>query len=189
MAGTWVKSCWCFLPSVGKHPFYGLHMPSKPLQLPPLCMYIVNVLPPLQHSSSQSEKSIHRGTMWRSEASATPRFQFFHAPQFSFPRWSYPPWSALGFIAGVTKLKLWSVWKVYWACTSWVLGVTEYIDSLYGEHRDHGDHGNNWWSYILTRWWPPGGGRSVRFGALTTMLQVLILIQIQIQMQIKLKYR
>ena len=42
---TWVKSCWCFLPSVGKHPFYGLHMPSKPLQLPPLCMYIVNVLP------------------------------------------------------------------------------------------------------------------------------------------------
>ena len=58
---------------------------------------------------------------------------------------------------GVTKLKLWSVWKVYWACP-WVLGMTEYIDSLYGDHRDRSDHGsNNWWwwaGWILTRWWP-----------------------------------
>ena len=70
---------------------------------------------------------------------------------------------------GVTKLKLWSVWKVYWACP-WVLGMTEYIDSLYGDHRDRSDHGsNNWWwwaGWILTRWWPRG---SVRFGGLTAM--------------------
>ena len=116
-----------------------------------------------------------------SSFSTLPNLVFHAGRTLRGPRWAL--------LLGVTKLKLWSVWKVYWACTSWVLGVTEYIDSLYGEHRDHGDHGNNWWSYILTRWWPPGGGRSVRFGALTTMLQVLILIQIQIQMQIKLKYR
>ena len=77
-----------------------------------------------------------------SSFSTLPNF-VFHARTLRGPHSALlPPES------GVTNLRLWSVWRVYWACTSRVLGMTEYIDSLYGDHRDHGDRGtNNWW------WW------------------------------------
>ena len=46
----------------------------------------------------------------------------FHAQTLRGPRWAL--------LLGVTNLRLWSVWKVYWACPLWVLGMTEYIDTL-----------------------------------------------------------
>ena len=154
VVGTWVKSCWCFLPSVGKHPFYGLHMPSKPLQLPKLCMYIVNVLPPstfliIAIIDAQCGDLRHQRPQ-DSSFSTLPNFVFHAARILRL----LPP-----------ELGGWPSWNcdqcgkfIERALISWVLlGVTEYIDSsLYGDHRDHGDHGNNWWLLAGCVYWPDG---------------------------------
>lgn len=175
-SGTWVKSCWCFLPSVGKHPFYGLHMPSKHLQLPSLCMYIVNVLP-IKFLVTILEKypprynDLSSVAIW---AISDPKIPVFPRSPILFstlvpfvvrtrlychPSRGWPTWDCdqCGEFIERAHPEYW-VWLSTLTVSMGIIVTTVTVGPITD---DGGRH-------ILTRWWPARGG-SVRFGGLAAM--------------------